>query len=405
MRTQFVRPVRYYNGFVNAPVTVLVCAYNDESTISIVLQALVQLTYSPLEILVINDASTDRTAEIAQRFPVTLIHNETNRGLGFNLNLGLSRAKGEYLAVVQSDCEVMGANWLHQMVESMTENTAVVVSQRVIINFASLPAGARYFNAIAPQDLQNTTGRPVELEYSRGKADLYRTPLLRELNGWNRSFFTAGEDTDLSIRIRQKGHRILLHPSATIRYLFSGRQANVVGAFQKAFLYGKTAALLHHLHGYDGIQARTYLTLLLSIPVLFLPPLARWICGIALFVYSLTCSIQTRRSKGVPFGLLAVFASIPLIMLNLQRKTADFSLIPAGSLATAGLIYLGYLSAKNAFRNYRKGERAGRLPATFVFCIGWRLLSGIGYLYGASERWIRQFTETKQLEKNEDPSR
>ena len=268
---------------MNAPVTVLVCAYNDESTIGIVLQALAQLTYSPLEILVINDASTDRTAQIAQQFPVTLINNETNRGLGFNLNLGLSRAKGEYLAVVQSDCEVLGANWLDQMVESMKENTAVVVSQRRITDFASLPAGARYFNAVAPQDLQNATGKPVELEYSRGKADLYRTSVLRELNGWNRSFFTAGEDTDLSIRIRQKGQRILLQNSATVRYLFSGRQATVLGALKKAFLYGKTAAMLHHLHGYDGIQARTYLTLLLSIPVLFLPPMARWICGILSF--------------------------------------------------------------------------------------------------------------------------
>jgi glycosyltransferase involved in cell wall biosynthesis len=78
---------------VNALVTILVCTYNDESTIGTVLEALTKLTYSPLEILVINDASTDRTSEIVKRFPVNVIHNQTNRGLGFNLNLGLRSIK------------------------------------------------------------------------------------------------------------------------------------------------------------------------------------------------------------------------------------------------------------------------------------------------------------------------
>ncbi len=376
------------------PVTIVVCTYNDEFTIGIVLQALINLTYSPLEILVINDASTDRTGEIIRQFPVTLIHNETNRGLGFNLNLGLSLAKSDYLAVVQSDCEVLEPGWLDAMMELMTEPIGAVVSQRRIREFASLPAGARYFSAVAPQDLINTKGHPVELNYCRGKADLYKASLLRELNGWNRSFFTAGEDTDLSIRIRKKGYKILLHPKAAVRYLFSSRQASISGSLKKAFLYGKAAVRLYQLHHYDGIQARTYMTVILSLLTLPLPELSRWICGSLLFLYSVTCRIQTRASTGIPFALLGFFASIPLIVLNLQRKTAEFSMIPAGSLATAGLIYLAYLSAKNTFRNYRKGEKAGNLPATFLFCAAWRLISGVGYFYGACERLTKWFTGT-----------
>ena len=386
------------------PVTILVCAYNDESTIGVVLQALTKLEYAPQEILVIDDASTDRTGEIIRQFDVRLVRNETNRGLGFNLNLGLSLAKGDFLAVVQSDCEVIEGDWLDEMMDLMTNGTGVVVSQREIAHFASLPAGARYFNAVAPQDLLNSSGKPVELQYCRGKADVYRVSLLRDLGGWNRLFFTAGEDTDLSIRIRSKNQKILLHPKATVRYLFSARQASSVGSLKKAFLYGKTAAPLYQLYRYDGIQSRSYLTTLLAILTLFLPIIGRWIFGTFLFLYSFTCRIQTKESKGVPFGALAVFASIPLLVLHLQRKTADFSMIPAGSLATAGVAYLAYLSAKNTFSNYRKGERAGNLPATFLFCIGWRLVSGSGYLYGMVERFAKGIKSTKQLEKNEDPS-
>src|SRR5439155_15140482 len=99
-----------------------------------------------------------------------------------------------------------------KMMELIGPGIGAVVSQRQISDFASLPAGARYFNAVAPQDLLARSAAPQELQYCRGKADLYPVQLLRELEGWDRSFFTAGEDTDLSIRLRERGYRILLHP-------------------------------------------------------------------------------------------------------------------------------------------------------------------------------------------------
>src|SRR5262249_6589027 len=233
-------------ALMQSTVTALVCAYNDEATIGIVLQALLQLKYDPpIEIVVVDDASTDRTAEIVAQYPVKLLRNTENRGLGHNQNLGLSAATGEYLALVQSDCEVLGTDWLNRMVEPFRdEQTAVVVSQRETQNFASLPLGARLFNAVAPQDLINKTGRVVRLQYCRGKADVYRVSTLKELRGWDSSFFTAGEDTDLSLRLRAKNLRILLHPQAQIRYLFSSRQSSVLGALKKGFLYRETAVPL-----------------------------------------------------------------------------------------------------------------------------------------------------------------
>ena len=135
-------------------------------------------------------------------------------GLGYNQNLGLSLTKSEYMVLLQSDCEILQTDWLEQMIQLMTDDVAVVVSQREIHNFAELSAGARLFNAVAPQDLINTTNKTVDQQYCRGKADLYRVSVLRELGGWNRDFFTAGEDTDLSIKIRKLGHRIILHPTA-----------------------------------------------------------------------------------------------------------------------------------------------------------------------------------------------
>jgi hypothetical protein len=177
----------------------------------------------------------------------------------------------------------------------------------------------------------------------------------------------------------------MLHPRASVRYLFSGRQASIAGALRKAFLYGKTAYPLYRLHGYDGIQARQYLTIWLSIVLMPLPAPADAVAGLGLFVYSATCRIQTSGGRTVPFAVPGFVASIPLLVLHFLVHRPDLTEVPLLALAAAGAAYTLYLAAKNTARNHAKGEAPGKLFGTFLFCIGWRLISGIGYMAGAWE--------------------
>jgi len=369
-------------------VTILIPAYNDESTIGAVLESVRNLSYEPVEVVVINDASTDSTGTVVAQYPVRQIINDRNRGLGHNLNLGLSNAAGDYLVVLQSDCRIMQRDWIDMLLSAMDETTAVVVSQREVPPLKTLPAGARLFNAVAPQDLRNQDSAPKELLYCRGKADLYKLNVLKELGGWNRDFFTAGEDTDLSIRLREAGYKILLHPEARIEYLFSGRQTSVTGALQKAILYGKTAFKLYRLHRYDGIQARTYLVVFLSALLLILPIPARWPGGFILLFFSFTCRIQYGKSKSISFGLLALVASLSLLVLQLRLPLIRFSSILPLGMTGAGFAYTVYVSAKNTARNIKKGESLGQVPGAFVLSVIWRLASGLGYLAGTVEHHL-----------------
>ncbi|HEY7162260.1 MAG TPA: hypothetical protein VH815_13420, partial [Acidobacteriota bacterium] len=257
------------------------------------------------------------------------------------------------------------------------------------------------FNAVAPQDLLNTTNKPVEQQYCRGKADLYRVKILRELGGWNRDFFTAGEDTDLSIKIRKLGHRILLHPTAKVKYLFSSRQASVSGGLSKAFLYGTVAYPLYKLHRYDGIQSRTYAHLILAVIAWMFPFPFDGIFGALILANSFTCNISSAALRGMSFGILNLIACVPFVMLNSPHGLRGvLQSIPAGILL-AGSAYTGYLAAKNTFRNYGKGEKLYRLPGTFLFCVAWRLISGIGYLAGAMKGFSKH--KKKTLENHANP--
>lgn len=86
-------------------VTILVPAYNEEESLAETIRALEgqKSNFKDLEIVVINDGSSDKTGEIARGLPVTLIEHERNRGYGAALKSGLQAAKHEYILITDAD--------------------------------------------------------------------------------------------------------------------------------------------------------------------------------------------------------------------------------------------------------------------------------------------------------------
>ena len=88
-------------------VSVIVPAYNAEQFIARTLSSVIEQTYKNLEILVVDDGSKDRTAEIVEQFAtkdsrVTLLRQQ-NSGVAKARNLAIKNAKGEYIAPVDAD--------------------------------------------------------------------------------------------------------------------------------------------------------------------------------------------------------------------------------------------------------------------------------------------------------------
>ena len=92
-------------------VSVIVPVFNAERHIEDCIRSLLNQSYPAHEIIVVDDGSTDRTSEIARRFDVTLIDREKNGGAAAARAHGASKASGEILAFLDSDC-VAPPNWL-----------------------------------------------------------------------------------------------------------------------------------------------------------------------------------------------------------------------------------------------------------------------------------------------------
>lgn len=114
----------------NPKVSVIVPVYNVAPYLSQCLESLVNQTYRNLEIIVVNDGSTDNSPEICEQWKerderILLIH-KPNGGLSDARNKGLESATGEYIGFVDSD-DYVDLSFYEKMVKAAVENDADVV--------------------------------------------------------------------------------------------------------------------------------------------------------------------------------------------------------------------------------------------------------------------------------------
>jgi len=91
---------------MNPKVSVIIPAYNTEKYISQAIESALTQTEQSVEVIVVNDASTDATLEVVKSFSderLTLINNEYNRGAGYARNRAIQESRGEWVAVLDSD--------------------------------------------------------------------------------------------------------------------------------------------------------------------------------------------------------------------------------------------------------------------------------------------------------------
>jgi biofilm PGA synthesis N-glycosyltransferase PgaC len=201
-------------------VTVLIAAYQEEAAIAGTLESIARNSYpGPLEVLVLNDGSTDRTAAIAANaidrltFPadsqVLILDFKVNRGKSAVLNAGLERASHDLIVTVDGDSRLHpGA--LAKLVErylSDPPNTQAVAGAILVGNSReNIITGAQewdYFHGIAAVKRMQSLYQGTLV--AQGAFSLYRRSALTEVGGWQD---VVGEDIVLSWGLLDKGYRI-----------------------------------------------------------------------------------------------------------------------------------------------------------------------------------------------------
>ena len=212
------------------PVSVVVVNYNGGRGIERALRSLLQDPARPLEILVVDNASTDDSLEtierVAQTDPlVRLIPSSTNRGYAGAVNLALETARGEFLAVLNMDIEVT-AGWLTPLVERLASPSVGAVNPLITLTDGrtvnaigqDIHVTGLGFNRGLGQSVAEVGREPFAISGIHGSAFVLRTSLLRRLGGMDEAGFLYHEDVNLSWLLRLTGHELFCVPDSMVQH-------------------------------------------------------------------------------------------------------------------------------------------------------------------------------------------
>lgn len=212
--------------------SIIPVAFNSESEIAKTIEHLESITsHLSIEIVVVDNASADSTAEEARRAVRRgrVVTSDVNLGFGGGANLGLKHARGDYVLIMNDDV-MPRPGAIEKMIDTLRSDPRIgLVGPRMLHPDGSVaPATRSHLPGIADEAARwkdKVTRRDDRNAYPSGEEPrevallicacvIAHTETLRDLGGFSPLFFFYGEDIDLCRRLQANGLKAVTVPSA-----------------------------------------------------------------------------------------------------------------------------------------------------------------------------------------------
>lgn len=200
------------------PISIIVPVYNNPQDLLECLSALIASSRPDLEIIVVDDASTDDTPSVAARMGVRVLRLAKNSGPAAARNYGARHAQGDILFFVDADV-IVAPGAVSQAVKVFEEQTELAA---IFGSYDAQPRAkgvvSQYRNLL--HHFIHQTGNPEASTFWAGCGAIRRS-VFKEIGGFDENRFPRSsiEDIELGYRLRQAGHRILLDKTLQGKHL------------------------------------------------------------------------------------------------------------------------------------------------------------------------------------------
>jgi glycosyltransferase involved in cell wall biosynthesis len=292
-------------------ISVIIPSYNSEKTIKQCLGSLINQTYEGEYEIILVDSSNDKTLEIVNsQYPnVKLVHLKSKTDPGTARNIGIRQARGEIIALIDSDCFAM-TDWLKRIVEAHGETYNIVGGVVVngnaaddIIGWAGYLAEFREFLPGLPKMEVNHIPT-CNISYKR---------IIFERYGSFQGKYYPQEDLIFNYGLIRQGERILRDPSIVVAHQ---HRSGLLDFLHHQKRIGTVTAKVLKVTGQEGSFLARYTALaILTQPLLFAVKFARTI--IAFLKY------QPRAIVNRPFVLIPLAIGLMYWSFGFVQGTRD----------------------------------------------------------------------------------
>ena len=247
--------------------SVVLCTLNGASRLDRCLSAIKRQTLGKqLQLIMVDDGSTDNSAEVAATYGAEVIRHPSNRGLAAARNTGIAAARSSIIATLDDDCEP-DPDWAERLLAAFDEGVVGVGGtampapgngyvdgylernnplQPLEIDLASSTGIAYRFGRYLVRNARSRPKGPRAVHAFPTANGAFRASALRKVGGFDESFRggEGGEDLDLCLRIGDEYGPGALHfePSAVVRHHFDTDPSALL---RRCRSYGRGAARLY----------------------------------------------------------------------------------------------------------------------------------------------------------------
>jgi len=210
---------------ISGLVSVIVLNWNGKRFLRECLEALCHQTYRELEVIFVDNGSTDRSVDfVVEQFPfIRIVKLDQNYGFAGGNRKGLGYCKGDYIALLNNDTRVEG-KWLENLVSPMIRDSSVGIcaSKLLVETTGRIDSAGDVLTTWGVGFKRGCGGDPnlyLDEQHVFGAcaaAALYRRTMLDDVGFLDEDFFFNDEDTDLNFRAQLAGWKCMFVPSALV---------------------------------------------------------------------------------------------------------------------------------------------------------------------------------------------
>lgn len=220
--------------------SIIIVNFNGASFLNECLSSVFRTEYPNFEVILVDNASTDKSLSIAQTFAskndIKIIKNEKNLGFGPANNVGFEHSRGDYIVFLNNDT-IVNSNWLSILISTMENDDSIGLAQSLILNIEGKTiqtAGFlksdfwihEYSVASGKKLMQSPLPETFEVSTVMGAGMIAKRKFLLRIGLFDPRYFWYYDDEFISFKTWLAGKRVITISGSQIRHIGGGTRKN-----------------------------------------------------------------------------------------------------------------------------------------------------------------------------------